>query len=899
MLLRRAAAGYAARRVAQLKPARGLGHRRRRRSRRCCCSSRGTSRSTTRRACWPGGSRTTRGSPRPSPGSARSLPAPSGAWDRDPVALLLAALATLLALALRGAGRGGRARARARGRDRARGARARRAAERRASSRWAWRASGPTARTAASCSCRSRSTASWRAQSPYGADYSGTILGAPGARVELLGRARRQPDPPPPRLPAGHAPRDAAVPPRVAGGASASSTRAVVTLLFYALVGRCSRARLPAGGDARLAAAGVAALNPLVYWHQIFGANDLVFVAMLLAAVLLARAERQRRGGGAPRPGVRDEAARLAVRAVPARGARRRPLVPRAGRAGHLAAPRGSARRGRGGLPARRAARRGSSTCARSGPTSSSTTPGLRGGDNYPLGRHARLRLRQLPDLLRPRRATCGDYFPFSVFYPLLVPLGLLLVRAQMRDGRPEWALATGSAALLASLYFSRVVHPNYLIAAAVVPAARGARRAARRRPGARAAAAARGRGGGGGVRRLPHDLGAGGRRLLGARVGTRRGARPEGGTGAHAATRSGSSWAPTAAGLGVLYLSLAAAGADAPRAASRWRPSRSRSWSSRRRCCSRAVSTQHGHRARAGPGAWCRRGRRGAARWRAAAPTRRPPRPRRAGARPSPSSFRLDPPAELLPEAPLAAAGPRVAGRRARALVGVRDPRLGRGPGARGARRDPRRTLRRAAATERRIAVALLSAPLALGTVLGAPLATSLAAVVGAWACCRAGHDRVAGVLAGLAVALDHRALLVGPVRAPGRGPRPDRCARRSLRPRTYLALVLPVALLDPPAFVERACRRRPGGSGPRSRQPARLPGRRGPGDVARARSPPSWRWPRSVWLLRRPWSALARGALASLVGDRAGARRVAGCRRRSHPAADAGRGRATGARN
>ena len=37
-----------------------------------------------------------------------------------------------------------------------------------------------------------------------------------------------------------------------------------------------------------------------------------------------------------------------------------------------------------------------------------------------------------------------------------------------MRDGRPEWALATGSAALVASVYLSRVAHPNYLIAAAV-----------------------------------------------------------------------------------------------------------------------------------------------------------------------------------------------------------------------------------------------------------------------------------------------------------------------------------------------------------------------------------------------------------------------------------------------
>jgi hypothetical protein len=64
-----------------------------------------------------------------------------------------------------------------------------------------------------------------------------------------------------------------------------------VTLLFYALVVVLA-ARLPTGDDLRLAAAGLAALNPLVYWHQIFGANDLVFVALILAAVLAARQGR-------------------------------------------------------------------------------------------------------------------------------------------------------------------------------------------------------------------------------------------------------------------------------------------------------------------------------------------------------------------------------------------------------------------------------------------------------------------------------------------------------------------------------------------------------------------------------------------------------------------------------
>ena len=61
-----------------------------------------------------------------------------------------------------------------------------------------------------------------------------------------------------------------------------------VTLLFYALVVVLA-AGFRTAEDARLAAAGLAALNPLVYWHQIFGANDLVFVALLLAAVLAAR----------------------------------------------------------------------------------------------------------------------------------------------------------------------------------------------------------------------------------------------------------------------------------------------------------------------------------------------------------------------------------------------------------------------------------------------------------------------------------------------------------------------------------------------------------------------------------------------------------------------------------
>jgi hypothetical protein len=55
----------------------------------------------------------------------------------------------------------------------------------------------------------------------------------------------------------------------------------------------------------------------------------------------------------------------------------------------------------------------------------------------------------------------------------LLVPIGVWLLREQLRRGTAADALVTGSAALLLSLYVSRVVHPNYLILAAVLlPAA-------------------------------------------------------------------------------------------------------------------------------------------------------------------------------------------------------------------------------------------------------------------------------------------------------------------------------------------------------------------------------------------------------------------------------------------
>jgi hypothetical protein len=93
---------------------------------------------------------------------------------------------------------------------------------------------------------------------------------------------------------------------------------------------------------------------------------------------------------------------------------------------------------------------------------------GLPGGDNYPLGGTPGFGFANflvyfgfVSDL--------KDYFPFGVFYLLLVPLGLALVVRQLHMARAETALVTGSVALLASLYFSRVVHPNYLVLVATL----------------------------------------------------------------------------------------------------------------------------------------------------------------------------------------------------------------------------------------------------------------------------------------------------------------------------------------------------------------------------------------------------------------------------------------------
>ncbi len=392
------------------------------------------------------------------------LPAPSGGLDRDPVALLLAALATLLALAyalLAAAGARPVARAVVIGT----GAVLLVALPSAAFIGLGAATDRPYGQDGGVVQLPLAIDKILAGESPYGADYSGTIL-ARQARVssfwdELGGNPILRHHA---YLPGTHL---VMLPFHLAGRAwFGGFDPRVVTLLFYALVIALAT-RFPSSVEGRLCAAGLAALNPLVYWHQIFGANDLVFVAMVLGAVLLARQSR-------------PVACGLVLGLACATKQLAWPFAP------FLLVALCGARSFRdlaGAAPWKRLL----------GPVAAAAAVfvavvlpvaaldfgafwrdivvynvGLPGGDNYPFGGTPGFGFANFL-LYFGRVADLRDYFPFSIFYALLVPLGVLLLRAQLRDGHPEWALATGTTALVASLYFSRVVHPNYLIPAAVV----------------------------------------------------------------------------------------------------------------------------------------------------------------------------------------------------------------------------------------------------------------------------------------------------------------------------------------------------------------------------------------------------------------------------------------------
>jgi hypothetical protein len=800
------------------------------------------------------------------------LPAPGGGLDRDPVALLLAALATLLALAyalLAAAGARPAARAVVIGT----GAVLLVALPSAALIGMGAATDRPYGQDGGVVQLPLAIDKILAGESPYGADYSGTIL-ARQARVssfwdELGGNPILRHHA---YLPGTHL---VMLPFHLAGRALFGGfDPRVVTLLFYLLVIALA-ARFPASAEGRLCAAGIAALNPLVYWHQIFGANDLVFVAMILGAVLLARESRP--VASALLLGLACATKQLAW-----------PFAP------FLLVTLSGARSFRDLATAAPWRRLLGPVAAAAAVFVVVVVPvaaldfrafwsdivvynvGLPGGDNYPFGGTPGFGFANYL-LYFGRVVDLRDYFPFSVFYALLVPLGVLLLRAQLRDGDPEWALATGSTALVVSLYFSRVVHPNYLIPAAVLlPVAVLARRrgadvalaplvllalaveiaeAAPLRAAWEQAAAAS----------LPARLG---------------------GVVAALAPKAGPSltkdplgllWSATAAGFGVLYLALAVCGA--PR---RLRLGVTAVAAALTIGVPAVVLAGIGSRTgvvRAQDPALVQAeadgGRLAALRSPYTPPPETTPRGRQAFSQ----SFRLDPPAEILPSRPLLPPGPSLLAGLGRA-VGVRDPRLvavlALGVLAAVAAVSFEGRRRRAA-----LALALLVGPLALGTVLGSPVALSLAALVGAWAAGRHGVGVGAGLLAGAAVGLDHSAALVVPFLL--LAPENREAFRRGLAPENrgafrrglggalvaYLLVVAPVALLDPVAFVSRLGEREAPGPGLGLFNLLAYRGAEATaGALTLAALGPLVSLGIALWLLRRPWPPLALGGIASLVG-------------------------------
>jgi hypothetical protein len=302
------------------------------------------------------------------------------------------------------------------------------------------------------------------ARSPYGGDYSDSMLGKE-ARVSDFWR------------PYGGNPilhHHAYLPGThllmmpfylAARAAGAPFDPRLVTLLAYVLAALLA-ARLPADPAHRLAAAAVVAVNPLVYWQQIFGANDLMVAALLLLSVHLGA---RRCVLAAAAVGMACATKQLAWPFAPFL------LVSLAGihEMQELHTPEARARLGKVVLVSL-------------GVFAVVVAPvalldlrafwgdivvynlGLAGGDAYPFGGTPGFGFANLL-IYAGRVSSLRDHVSLAWSWLLLVPLALLLLRRQLKDGTETTALLTGSVMLLGSLYFSRVVHANYLILAATL----------------------------------------------------------------------------------------------------------------------------------------------------------------------------------------------------------------------------------------------------------------------------------------------------------------------------------------------------------------------------------------------------------------------------------------------
>jgi hypothetical protein len=733
------------------------------------------------------------------------LPRPTGSLDRDPVALLLGALAAGLALAyLALAARG----ARPRGRAVIVGLAA------------LLLVIGPTAAFVAMGAALDRPYGQdggvvqlplaidliLAGKSPYGADYSDSILGKQ-ARVssfwdEFGGNPILRHHA---YLPGTHlivAPFYLAA--RALWGFF--DPRFVTALAYVAAI--ALGVRLVQDPYRRLAAAAVAALNPLVYWHQIFGANDLIVVALLLGAVLLARARRPALSAAVL--GLACATKQLAWPFAPflllhLSGAKALPdFVHRDVRARLVRALVGTA----------------SVFTIVVAPVAALDfrafwsdivvyNVGLPGADNYPLGGTPGFGVGNFL-IYFGRVASLGDYFPFGVFYALLVPLVAALLLRQLREGDAAAGLLNGSAALLVTVYFSRVVHPNYLVPAAVllplsvlalrraadlaiVPlgllllAVGTAENAVFRATWDQAVAA-----------RVPQHLPS----ALAALA-------PRAGPGL-TSDPIGLLVSAATAGLGVLYLATAGLGAG-PRLRAGLVAIAAVLVVALPTVAVIEVGKKTG--VQRGQDEWIVQvpadmGRLVGGRSPYTPPPPETPTGREAWA----TSFRLEPPRLLTPDRPTMPPGATV-------LAAVLRPLGGKDPRWLGllALVAASLVLARAAGPERSplvLALATLAPPLAAGSIFGSPAPLLLAALAGSFVAAARGRPLAAGALAGLAVACDHLALLAAPFALL---PAAGRSLRRAVAVAafSYCLLVAPVALLDAGAFAARLAAASPIGPG------------------------------------------------------------------------------------
>jgi len=236
----------------------------------------------------------------------------------------------------------------------------------------------------------------------------------------------------------------------------------VVTLLAWAAAALLA-ARVAGGGARGLAGAAAVLVSPLVYWQQIFGANDLLPAALLLGAVRLGQRGRVLAASAAL--GLACATKQLAW-----------PFAPFL-----LVALSGATRWAElaGGRFLKPLAAAAIVFAAAVLPVAALDlrafwadvvvyNAGLGGADNYPFGGTPGFGMANFI-IYAGGVSSLRDHVPLGIFYLVLLPLGLWLLRTQMRVGGLGFALLCGSAALLATLYVSRVAHPNYLMLAAVL----------------------------------------------------------------------------------------------------------------------------------------------------------------------------------------------------------------------------------------------------------------------------------------------------------------------------------------------------------------------------------------------------------------------------------------------